>query len=78
MVYDHFNADSGLAMVRTDNQAFYRRVLLSETIAEPRRFPSCDTMKVVLMASDFPEGAREDPGAFSYHAIERFRAADAV
>ena len=37
---DHFNADTGLALVRPDHQAFYRRVLLSETIAEPRPFPS--------------------------------------
>jgi hypothetical protein len=50
---DHFNADTGLAMVRTDHQAFYRRVFLSETITEPRPFPGWDTMKVVLMASDF-------------------------
>ena len=50
---DHFNADTGLAMVRTDHQAFYRRVFLSETITEPRPFPGWDTKKVVLMASDF-------------------------
>jgi len=50
---DHFNADTGLAMVRTDHQAFYRRVFLSETIAEPRPFPGWHTRKVVLMASDF-------------------------
>jgi hypothetical protein len=40
-------------MVRTDHQAFYRRVFLSETITEPRAFPGWDTKKVVLMASDF-------------------------
>jgi hypothetical protein len=51
---DHFNADTGLALVRPDHQAFYRRVLLSETIAEPRVFPSFSGSKtVVLMASDF-------------------------
>jgi len=50
---DYFNADIGLAMVRTDHQAFYRRVFLSETITEPRPFPGWDTKKVVLMASDF-------------------------
>jgi hypothetical protein len=50
---EHFNADIGLAMVRTDHQAFYRRVFLSETITEPRPFPGWDTKKVVLMASDF-------------------------
>ncbi|HEY7846528.1 MAG TPA: hypothetical protein VID30_22945 [Bradyrhizobium sp.] len=53
MACDYFNADTGLAMVRTDHQAFYRRVLLSETISEPRPFPGWDTKKVILMASDF-------------------------
>jgi len=55
MACDYFNADTGLAMVRTDHQAFYRRVLLSETISEPRPFPGWDTKKVILMASDFPK-----------------------
>jgi hypothetical protein len=50
---DHFNADTGLAMVRTDHQAFYRRVFLHETIAEPRAFPGWHSKKVALMASDF-------------------------
>jgi N-acyl amino acid synthase FeeM len=51
---DHFNADTGLALVRPDHQAFYRRVLLSETISEPRVFTSFSGSKtVVLMASDF-------------------------
>jgi hypothetical protein len=49
---DYFNADIGLAMVRAEHQAFYRRVFLSETIAEPRSFPGF-LPKVVLMASDF-------------------------
>jgi len=52
---DHFNASTGLALVRPDHQAFYRRVLLCETIGEPRPFPSFSGSKnVVLMASDFP------------------------
>lgn len=55
MACDYFSADTGLAMVRTDHQAFYRRVLLSETISEPRPFPGWDTKKVILMASDFPK-----------------------
>ena len=51
---DHFNADTGLALVRPDHQAFYRRVFLSETIAEPRLVPSfLDSKTVALMASDF-------------------------
>jgi hypothetical protein len=50
---DHFNADSGLAMVRPDHQPFYRRVFLHEPIGEPRAFPGWHTMKTSLMASDF-------------------------
>jgi hypothetical protein len=50
---DHFNADTGLAMVRTDHQEFYRRVFLHETITEPRAFPGWHSKKVALMASDF-------------------------
>jgi hypothetical protein len=49
---EYFNADTGLALVRAGHQAFYRRVFLHETIAEPRAFPNV-TKKVALMASDF-------------------------
>jgi len=49
---EYFNADTGLAQVRAEHQAFYRRVFLNETIAEPRAFPNV-TKKVALMASDF-------------------------
>jgi hypothetical protein len=49
---DYFNADTGLSLVRAEHQAFYRRVFLSETIAEPRAFPNV-SKKVALMASDF-------------------------
>jgi hypothetical protein len=49
---EYFNADTGLALVRPAHQAFYRRVFLNETIAEPRLFPNA-LAKVALMASDF-------------------------
>ncbi len=49
---EYFNADTGLALVRPAHQAFYRRVFLNETIAEPRLFPNA-LAKVGLMASDF-------------------------
>jgi hypothetical protein len=49
---EYFNADTGLALVRPAHQAFYRRVFLNETIAEPRPFPNAFA-KVALMASDF-------------------------
>jgi hypothetical protein len=49
---EHFNADTGLALVRAEHQAFYRRVFLHQTIAEPRSFPNV-LKKVALMASPF-------------------------
>jgi len=53
MACDYFNADLGLAIVRAEHQAFYRRVFLHETIAEPRMFPGL-LKPVGLMAADFP------------------------
>jgi hypothetical protein len=52
MACEHFNADTGLALVRAEHQAFYRRVFLSEVIAEPRSFPGF-LPKVALTASDY-------------------------
>src|SRR6266404_6558159 len=49
---EYFNADLGLALVRAEHQAFYRRVFLHQTIAEPRSFPNV-LKKVVLMTSGF-------------------------
>lgn len=49
---EYFNADTGLAIVRADHLAFYRRIFLHETIAEPREFPNV-LRKMALMASDF-------------------------
>jgi hypothetical protein len=49
---EYFNADTGLALVRGEHRAFYRRVFLHETIAEPRSVPNL-VKKVALMASDF-------------------------
>jgi hypothetical protein len=49
---EYFGADSGLALVRTEHQAFYRRVFLQEIIAEPRSFPNV-LRKVALMACDY-------------------------
>lgn len=49
---EYFNADTGLALVRSAHQPFYRRVFLNETIAEPRPFPNA-LAKVALMASNF-------------------------
>jgi hypothetical protein len=49
---EYFDADTGLALVRAEHQAFYRRIFLHETIADPRAFPNV-TKKVALMASGF-------------------------
>ncbi len=53
MACEYFHADLGLAIVRAEHQAFYRRVFLHETIAEPRFFPGL-LKPVGLMAADFP------------------------
>ncbi len=45
---EYFQADTGLALVRAGHQAFYRRVFLNETIAEPRPFPNA-LVKVKLL-----------------------------
>ena len=52
MACEYFNADTGLALVRAEHQAFYRRVFMSEVIGEPRSFPGF-LPKVALMASDY-------------------------
>ena len=49
---DHFNADTGLALVRAEHQSFYRRVFLHEPITAPRAAPNL-IIQVALMASDF-------------------------
>ena len=52
MACEYFNADLGLAIVRLEHQAFYRRVFLHETIAEPRLVAGL--LKLCgLMAADF-------------------------
>src|SRR5712671_1380284 len=53
MACEYFSADVGLAIVRAEHQAFYRRVFLHESIAEPRFFPGL-LKPVGLMAADFP------------------------
>ena len=49
----HFHADYGLAMVRPEHQAFYRRVFLHETWCEPRLHLGL-VKPVGLMASHLP------------------------
>ena len=49
----HFNADYGLAIVRPEHQAFYRRVFLHESWCEPRSYPGL-VKPVGLMAAHLP------------------------
>ncbi|MEA2921967.1 MAG: hypothetical protein QOF07_1930 [Bradyrhizobium sp.] len=49
----HFNADVGLAMVRPEHQAFYRRLFLQEKWGEPRMHPGL-LKPVGLMAAHYP------------------------
>jgi hypothetical protein len=53
MACEYFKAKLGLAIVRPEHQAFYRRVFLHETIAEPRLVPGL-SKPFGLMAADFP------------------------
>jgi len=53
MACEYFAADVGLASVRAEHQAFYRRVFLHKSISEPRDYPSL-TKPICLMAVDYP------------------------
>jgi N-acyl amino acid synthase FeeM len=50
----HFNADIGLANVRPEHRAFYRKVFLQEPWGEPRLYPGL-IKPVGLMAAKYPE-----------------------
>lgn len=49
----YFNADTGLASVRAEHQAFYRRVFLHQPLSQPREYPGL-TKPICLMAVDYP------------------------
>src|ERR1700749_4746983 len=53
MACGHFNADIGLANVRPEHRAFYRKVFLQEPLGEPRLLPGL-LKPVGLMAADYP------------------------
>jgi hypothetical protein len=50
----YFNADLGLASVRAEHQAFYRKVFMHQPVCPPRRYPGL-IKPIALMAVDFPE-----------------------
>jgi hypothetical protein len=49
----HFQADIGLANVRPEHRAFYRKVFLQQPLGEPRLFPGL-IKPVGLMAAHYP------------------------
>jgi hypothetical protein len=51
---EHFNADIGLANVRPEHRAFYRKVFLQEAWGEPRLYPGL-IKPMGLMAARYPE-----------------------
>jgi hypothetical protein len=49
---EYFNADLGTATVRSEHQAFYRRVFMHKVLCTPRPYPTL-TKPLSLMAVDF-------------------------
>jgi N-acyl-L-homoserine lactone synthetase len=52
MACDHFEADVGLATVRTEHRGFYRRFFAMESMSEPRFYPSLKK-PITMMGVDF-------------------------
>ncbi|MDR3465734.1 MAG: hypothetical protein P4M07_07300 [Xanthobacteraceae bacterium] len=50
---EFFHADIGLAAVRTEHQAFYRRVFMHKVVCPPRPYPTL-TKPISLTAVDYP------------------------
>src|SRR6266404_3444792 len=48
-----FNADLGLATVRAEHQAFYRRVFMHKSLSPPSEYPGL-VKPICLMAVDYP------------------------
>jgi hypothetical protein len=48
-----FNADLGLATVRAEHQAFYRRVFMHKSLSSPRQYPGL-VKPICLMVVDYP------------------------
>ncbi len=49
----YFNADIGLATVRAEHQAFYRRVFMHKSMTPPRDYPGL-IKPICMMAVDYP------------------------
>jgi len=57
MAYEYFNADSVLATVRKEHQAFYRRVFNAKIMCDPRPYPAL--AKPISLLSANVRGVRE-------------------
>jgi N-acyl-L-homoserine lactone synthetase len=68
---EHFNADLGLASVRAEHQAFYRRVFLHRPISPPRVYPGL-TKPICLMAVDYPAMREKVFARYPYFRSSQF------
>jgi N-acyl-L-homoserine lactone synthetase len=68
---EHFNADIGLASVRAEHQAFYRRVFLHRPISTPRIYPGL-TKPICLMAVDYPAMREKVFARYPYFRSSQF------
>ena len=72
-----FQCRLGLANVRPEHRAFYRKVFLQEPLGEPRLFPGL-TKPVGLVAAHYPAICATGVSAVPLYAFERVRASGAV
>jgi hypothetical protein len=72
----YFDADIGLANVRPEHRAFYRKVFLQEPWGEPRLYPGL-IKPVGLVAANYREIRETVFQRFPY-ALKRIRATNAV
>lgn len=68
---EHFMADIGLASVRAEHQAFYRRVFLHQPISQPRAYPGL-TKPICLMAVDYPAMREKVFARYPYFRSSQF------
>lgn len=52
MACEHFGADLGLATVRAEHRAFYKRLFLMDQLSEPRAYPGL-TKPIIVMGVDY-------------------------
>ncbi len=71
-----FSADLGLASVRAEHQAFYRRVFLHEPLAPPRQYPGL-VKPICLMAVNYPAMREKVFTRYPCLRLSYFRAPDA-